>query len=107
MLEINKNKTASIIPVLSICLFLFSCGKYQEESRSYSPDHTKYILRYYYIEVPWSPGSPLWHAILRSPQTIRSANKYALRTWRIDSISWMSNDTAIAEENFIELTRTG
>lgn len=84
---------------------MLSCGTFKESSRSYSPDNTKYLLHYYYIEIPWAAGAEKSIAVLKPTQSIRKANKFSLSGSYIDTVYWKGNDTVIAEENFIEYQR--
>jgi len=104
----------SVAAVL-VSFFLYSCGSFREASRTYSPDNSKYLLRYYFIEVPWAAGAHLSLSVLNSTQPIRHSNKYRLipgernsyKHSYIDAVYWKDNDTLIAVENFMEFKRRG
>jgi len=87
-----------------------SCNPYQiklrESSRTYSPDSTKYLLRY--DKVSWD-GYPFpYVTILNSSDNVSSSDlKSSYSKWDIDTIYWKNNDTAIIEEPYTDFITRG
>jgi len=100
---------------LSICIFystLLSCdftspGVYTEFSRAYSPDSSRFIVKYDYAQGAWDGGRTWLVSINKATETTGKENNYTLSSMDIDDIYWKGNDTVIIQEKFTEFISQG
>lgn len=78
-------------------------------SRQYSPDRTKYLLRYRNrFGGAWDGGRDYFVTIMNATDTIADEQgKLVFSSLEFDSIYWRGNDTVIIEDKFSEYMSTG
>jgi len=97
---------------VTFSLTLTSCftspGTYNELSRAYSPDSTKLLLSYNYIQGAWD-GNRTWAvAIMNAEDSIKPGNfKYSYSSLDFDNIYWKGNDTVVIEEKYTDFISEG
>lgn len=100
------------INIIIMILFLTSCikspGVFTEISRDYSPDSSRYILKYNYVQGAWDGGRTYSLTVLNSlDSVIPKQIKYSYSSLDFDNIYWKNNDTIIIEEKFTEYLSQG
>jgi hypothetical protein len=107
-MKIIKRTSAFITFSLTLASCITSPGTFNELSRTYSPDSTKLLLRYNYIQGAWD-GSRTWAVtIMNSSDSVKPENiKYSYSSLDFDKIYWKSNDTVIIEEKYTEFISEG
>ena len=104
--------------ICSICIFSLisasevSCftspGTFSELSRTYSPDSTRYLLQYDYVQGAWDGGRTWSVAILKSTDSAVPANiNYSYSSLDFDKIYWANKNTVILEEKYTEFISQG
>jgi hypothetical protein len=91
---------------------MFSCltspGTFTEFSRTYSPDSSKFLLNYDYVQGAWDGGRSALVTILNSSESVQPANvKYSFSTYDFDKIYWKGNDTVLIEDKYTEYISQG
>jgi hypothetical protein len=99
-------------PLLLICLLVASCitspGTFTEISRTYSPDSSKLLLNYNYVQGAWDGGRSSLVTVLNSSDIIRpEIIKYSFSTYDFDKIYWKDNDTVLVEDKYTEYISQG
>lgn len=83
-------------------------GTFTELSRTYSPDSSKFLLNYNYVQGAWDGGRSSLVTILNSADSVKPNNiKYSYSTYDFDKIYWKANDTVIIEDKFTEFVSQG
>lgn len=83
-------------------------GTFTEFSRTYSPDSSKFLLNYNYVQGAWDGGRSSLVTILSSRDSVKPDNiKYSYSTYDFDKIYWKGNDTVIIEDKFTEFVSQG
>jgi hypothetical protein len=96
------------ILILTITSCVTSPGTFTEGSRTYSPDSSKFIVRYDYAQGAWDGGRTWSVTILNSTDSVKPDNiKYSYSSLDFDKIYWKTNDTIIIEEKFTEFISQG
>lgn len=98
--------------IILCSLILTSCimspGTFREFSRTYSPDSTKFLLKYDYVQGAWDGGRTWAVTIMNSTDTVKPDNfKFSYSSLDFDNIYWKSNDTVILEEKYTEFISEG
>jgi hypothetical protein len=90
------------------CLDFTSPGTFSETGRIYSPDSTKFLLKYQYIQGAWDGGRTWSTTILNRGDSVRPENiKFSYTNYDFDQIYWKTKDTVILEEKFTEFVANG
>src|SRR4051812_27755603 len=89
--------------LLLICVTVTSCitspGTFTEFSRRYSPDSSKFLLNYSYVQGAWDGGRSSSFTVLSSSDRVKPDNiKYSFSTYDFDRIYWKGNDTVLIED---------
>jgi len=83
-------------------------GTFTELSRTYSPDSSKFLLNYNYVQGAWDGGRSSLVTILNSIDSVKPDNiKYSYSTYDFDKIYWKGSDTVIIEDKFTEFVNQG
>jgi len=95
-----------------VCVTIASCstspGTFTEFSRTYSPDSSKFLLNYTYVQGAWDGGRSSLVTILNSSDSVQPVNvKYSLSTYDFDKIYWKGNDTILIEDKYTEYISQG
>lgn len=95
-----------------LCLTVASCitspGTFTEFSRTYSPDSSKFLLKYDYVQGAYDGGRSSSVTILNSTDSVKSDNiKFSYSSYDYDKIYWKGNDTVIIEDKYTELISEG
>ena len=90
----------------------FSCdftspGTYTEFSKTYSPDSTRFILKWDYVQGAWDGGRTWMVSIVKATDSARKEKHYSLNSLDIDNIYWKGNDTVIVAENLTNFLSEG
>ena len=101
-----------IIPILvfgwTSCLDPTSPGIFTETGRIYSPDSSKFILKYQYVQGAWDGGRTWSATILNKGDSVDPKNiRFSYTNWDFDRIYWKNGDTIILEEKFTEFIANG
>jgi hypothetical protein len=103
-----------LVPSLvSMCSIFISCnfsspGIFDVSSRIYSPDSTKMLVRYSYIQGAWDGGRTSFTTILNAMDSIpSSAIGYSWSSLDFDDIYWKGNDTVILQEKYTDFMSSG
>jgi len=99
--------TACMLLTVILSCDITSPGTYTEFSRTYSPDSTRFILKYDYVQGAWDGGRTWLVSIIKATDSTRKENHYTLSSIDIDDIYWKSNDTVIVAEKFTEFLSQG
>lgn len=96
-----------LISIIITILFFVSCittpGVFTELSRNYSPDSSKFILKYNYTQGAWDGGRTYSLTVLNSIDgVIPKQIKYSFSSLDLENMYWKNNDTIIIEEKFTE-----
>jgi hypothetical protein len=85
-----------------------SPGTFTPSSKTYSPDSTKFLLRYDYPQGAWDGGRTWSVTILNATDSVKPENiKYSYSSLDFDNIYWKGNDTVILEEKYTEFISEG
>jgi hypothetical protein len=85
-----------------------SPGTFTAGSRTYSPDSSKYLLRYGYAQGAWDGGRSWSVAILKATDSVEQASKnYSFSNYDFDDIYWQGNDTVVIAEKFTDFISEG
>ncbi|MEO8769823.1 MAG: hypothetical protein ABI402_07055 [Ferruginibacter sp.] len=83
-------------------------GTFTEFTRTYSPDSSKFLLSYDYVQGAWDGGRSSSVAILNSTDSVKSENiKYYYSTYDFDKIYWKGNDTVLIEDKYTAFISQG
>lgn len=82
-------------------------GTFSELSRDYSPDSTKYILKYNYAQGAWDGGRIWLFTIVDARDTFQREKHYSYSSLDVDNIYWKGNDTVVVVESFTEYLSHG
>jgi hypothetical protein len=105
------NWTYAIL-LLNVTIFL-SCnfaspGTFTEFSRTYSPDSTKFLLKYDYVQGAWDGGRSCAVTILNTTDSVKPEKiKYSYSSYDLDNIYWKGSDTVVIEEKYTEFVSQG
>lgn len=104
--------TRLTFPFLLICVAAASCitspGTFTEFSRTYSPDRSKFLLNYDFVQGAWDGGRSSFFTILNSSDSVKPDNiKYSFSTYDCDRIYWKGNDTVLIEDKYTEYISQG
>ena len=99
-------------PLLLLCVTIVSCitspGTFTEFSRTYSPDSSKFLLNYAYVQGAWDGGRSSSFSILNTSDSVKPENvKYSFSTYDFDKIYWKGNDTVLIEDKYTEYISQG
>jgi hypothetical protein len=90
------------------CLNITSPGTFTEKGRIYSPDSTKYLLKYEYVQGAWDGGRTWSATILKRGDSADPKNiKLSYVSEYFDNMYWKTSDTVILEEKFTEFIANG
>lgn len=107
-MKITKWTFAIFLYSLTLTACIMSPGTFTEFSRIYSPDSTKFLLKYEYVQGGWDGGRTWAVTILNSTDTVKPGNiKFSYTSLDFDNIYWKSKDTVIIEEKFTEFISEG
>ena len=95
-----------IFSTISSCQ-ITSEGVFSELSRDYSPDSSKYILKYNYAQGAWDGGRVCLITIVNTRDTFQREKHKSLSSLDIDNIYWKGNDTILIKESFTEFLSHG
>jgi len=107
----SKNCTYTFL-IFTIALFI-SCnfttpGSFTEFSRTYSPDSSKFLLTYDYVQGAWDGGRSWAVTILNATDSVKPENiKYSYSSYDFDKIYWKGNDTVLVEDKYTEYISQG
>jgi hypothetical protein len=95
-----------------ICVTFASCvtspGTFTEFSRTYSPDSSKFLLNYDYVQGAEDGGRSSFVAILNSSDGVKpDMIQYSFSTYDFDKIYWKDSDTIIIEDKYTEYMSQG
>ena len=101
-----------LISTLTMILILTSCitspGVFTELSRNYSPDSSRFILKYNYAQGAWDGGRTYSFTVLNSVDSVIPKQiKFSYSSLDLDNMYWQNNDTIIIEEKFTEYLSQG
>jgi hypothetical protein len=97
-----------LILSVTIASCITSSGTFTEFSRTYSPDSSKFLLSYDYVQGAWDGGRSSSVAILNSTDSVKPDNiKYSYSTYDFDKIYWKGNDTILIEDKYTEFISQG
>ena len=97
-----------LVGLTTITSCIFSPGTFTEFSRTYSPDSTKYLLRYDYVQGAWDGGHSWSVAILKATDSVEEASKkYSFSNYDFDNIYWRGSDTVVIEEKYTDFISEG
>ena len=102
----------NILFLFDIMIFI-SCdftspGEFTELSKGFSPDSSRFILKYYYAQGAWDGGRTYLVTVLNSVDSINpSLIKFSFNSLDFDNIYWKNNDSIIVEEKFTEFISQG
>jgi hypothetical protein len=100
--------SAFILFSATISSCITSPGTFTEFSRAYSPDSTKFLLKYDYVQGAWDGGRTWFVTILNSTDSVKPDNiKYSYSSLDFDKIYWESDDTIVIEEKYTEFISQG
>lgn len=94
--------------VISLTACIISPGAFQELSRKYASDSSKYLLSYEYAQGPWDGGRSWLITVMQATDSVSGANKF--RTFSnndIDSMYWKGNDTVVIHEKYAHYISRG
>lgn len=80
---------------------------YDEISRKYCPDSSKYILNYRLGQGGWDGGNTSSTTILKAKNSFRPGDVYSYNSYEIDGAYWVGNDTIVVLEKFTEFISNG
>jgi hypothetical protein len=107
-MKIAKQIFIFLLFVVTITSCITSPGTFTEFSRAYSPDSTKFLLRYDYVQGAWDGGRSSSVTILNSTDSVKPDNiKYSYSTYDFDKIYWKGNDTVLIEDKYTEFISQG
>jgi hypothetical protein len=93
---------------MAIVSCITSPGTFTEFSRTYSPDSSKLLLSFDFVQGGWDGGRSSSTTILNSTDSVTAANiKYSYSTYDFDKIYWKGNDTVIIEDKYTEWMSQG
>ena len=95
-----------------VCVTVASCitspGTFTEFSRTYSPDSSRFVLKYNFVQGAWDGGRSSFVTILKSTDSVKPDNiKYSFSSYDYDKIYWKGNDTVIIEDKYTEFISQG
>jgi hypothetical protein len=97
-----------VCATIASCITFTSPGTFTEFSRIYSPDRTKFLVKYQYVQGAWDGGRSSLVAILNSTDSAKPDNiKYSYSTYDFDKIYWKGNDTVLIEDKYTEFISQG
>lgn len=99
--------TVFIVLIVTLSCNFSSPGTYTEFSRIYSPDSTRFILKWDYVQGAWDGGRTWMVSIVKATDTARKENHYSLSSLEFDDIYWKGNDTVVVTENFTDFLNKG
>jgi len=86
---------------------IMSAGTFKEISRTYSPDSTKFLLKYDYVQGAWDGGRTWAVTIMNSTDSvIPDKIKFSYSSLDFD-IYWKNNDTVVLEGKFTQFISEG
>ena len=100
--------TRLTLTIFIVCVTVASCtftspGTFTEFSRTYSPDSSKFLLKYDYVQGAWDGGRSSSVTILKSTYSVKPDNiKYSYSSYDYDKIYWKGNDTVLIEDKYTE-----
>jgi hypothetical protein len=99
-------------PFIIVCATFTSCttspGTFTQISRTYSPDSSKFLLNYNYVQGAWDGGRSSSFTILNSSDSVKPENiRYSFSTYDFDNIYWKGNDTVLIEDKYTEYISQG
>ncbi len=95
-----------------VCITISACitspGTFTAFSRIYSPDSSKFLLSFNFVQGSWDGGRSSFVTILHSTDSVKPDNiKYSLSSYDYDKIYWKGNDTVIVEDKYTEFISQG
>ena len=89
------------------CDSVTSPGTFKEISRDYSPDSSKYILKYRFEQGAWDGGRTSSSTILNAADTFIQGQNSSYSSMEFDAMYWSGNDTVILAEKYTEFMSVG
>jgi hypothetical protein len=95
-----------------VCVTAASCitspGEFTEYSRIYSPDSSKFLLTYEYVQGAWDGGRSTLVTILKKTDSVVPGSiKYSFSSYDYDNIYWKGNDTVLIADKYTEFISQG
>jgi hypothetical protein len=107
-MKISKLSLALFIVCMTVSACITSPGTFTEFSRTYSPDSSKFLLKYDFVQGAWDGSRSTLTAILKSTDSVKPDNiKYSFSSYDYDKIYWKGNDTVIIEDKYTEFISQG
>src|SRR5688500_4444983 len=107
-MKIVKQTFIVFLLIVTTTSCITSPGTFTEYSRTYSPDSTKFLLRYGFAQGAWDGGRSSSVTILHSTDSVMPDNiKYSYSTYDFDKIYWKGNDTVVIEDKYTEFMSQG
>lgn len=96
-----------ILFIALLTSLIYSCsptspGTFNEISRVYCPDSTKFLLTYRYEQGAWDGSRTSMTTILKKLDSIPSKIKFSYSSLDFDNIYWKNDDTVIIVEKYTE-----
>lgn len=108
MKHIGRMIIALVALTWASCLDLSSPGTFSEISRTYSPDSSRYLLKYEYTQGAWDGGRTWSATILRRSDSPLSNNiHFSYTNWDFDRMYWKNKDTVILEGKYTDYIADG
>lgn len=93
---------------LSMAACVCAPGVFTEQSRAYSPDSTKFLLRYSYEQGAWDGDRSYLVTVLNAKDSINPRDiSFSYMSYDFDRIYWKDNDTIIIEDSYTEYVSQG
>lgn len=107
-MKIARLAFTHIIIWVTIASCITSPGTFTEFSRTYSPDSSKFLLNYAYVQGAWDGGRSSAVAILNSSDSLKPENiTYSFSSYDFDRIYWKDNHTVLIEDKYTEYISQG
>jgi len=107
-MKIARQTFIFVLYSVTIASCITSPGTFTEFSRTYSPDSSRFLLNYDYVQGAWDGERSSVVAILNSTDSVKPDNiKYSYSTYDFDKIYWKGNDTVLIEDKYTEFISQG
>jgi hypothetical protein len=107
-LKVPKAGWVGVLIAISMAACVSSPGVFTEQSRAYSPDSTKFLLRYGYEQGAWDGDRSYLVTVLNAKDSVNPRNiSFSYTSYDFDRIYWNGNDTIIIEDSYTEYKSQG